>query len=224
MRALLTGVTTVVWLVGSATKPEPGDTAQVLPQERPQIAGWKPIAAIASEVPQSRFGAELLVGPRLFHGLLGCLGWAMCCWGHSERDRSANGVRDPRRRAIRTFCAAVGAISSFAIFAGFLAFLRLSVLLKANRKERKEKRKGRKRQPGLLYDYQVHAFPAFCGQYSENNPRPTASWSEGRSATKTPAVARVCVLRGLPSTKPQCTMAGAGNTRRSFPRGMGACC
>jgi Na+/proline symporter len=79
MRALLvTGVTTVVWLVVTfATKPEPQEILlKFYRSVRPQITGWKPIAAIASEVPQSRD-----LGQNLLSWVLGCFMVYMALFG-----------------------------------------------------------------------------------------------------------------------------------------------
>ena len=79
MRALLvTGVTTVVWLVATfATKPEPQEILlKFYRSVRPQITGWKPIAAIASEVPQSRD-----LGQNLLSWVLGCIMVYMALFG-----------------------------------------------------------------------------------------------------------------------------------------------
>ena len=70
MRALVvTGVTTVVWLIVTfATKPEPQDILlKFYRSVRPQITGWQPIAAIASEIQPTRD-----LGRNLLSWVLGC--------------------------------------------------------------------------------------------------------------------------------------------------------
>ena len=71
MRALVvTAVTTVVWLIVTfVTKPEPQDVLlKFYRSVRPQITGWKPLAALAPEVPVTRD-----LGRNLFSWVLGCL-------------------------------------------------------------------------------------------------------------------------------------------------------
>ncbi|MBZ5650549.1 MAG: Na+:solute symporter [Acidobacteriia bacterium] len=79
MRALVvTGVTTVVWLIVTfATRPEPQEILlKFYRSVRPQITGWEPIAAIATEVPQTRD-----LGRNLFSWILGCLMVYMALFG-----------------------------------------------------------------------------------------------------------------------------------------------
>src|SRR6185312_1817068 len=79
MRALLvTGVTTVFWLVVTfATKPEPQEILlKFYRSVRPQITGWRPIAAIASEVPQRHD-----LGQNLLSWVLGCIMVYMALFG-----------------------------------------------------------------------------------------------------------------------------------------------
>jgi Na+/proline symporter len=69
-RALLTtGVTTVVWLlVTFATSPEPQVVlVSFYKKVHPHVSGWKPIAAFAPEIPETRD-----LGRNLFSWILGC--------------------------------------------------------------------------------------------------------------------------------------------------------
>ncbi|HEV3207109.1 MAG TPA: sodium:solute symporter family protein [Terriglobales bacterium] len=71
MRALVvTAVTTVVWLIVTfVTKPEPQDVLlKFYRSVRPQITGWKPLAALAPEITVTRD-----LGRNLFSWVLGCL-------------------------------------------------------------------------------------------------------------------------------------------------------
>jgi Na+/proline symporter len=81
IRALLvTGVTTAVWLIATfATDPEPDSVLLSFYRKvRPDVRGWRPIAAKAPEVPESRdLGSNLLdwiLGCALVYGALFGLG------------------------------------------------------------------------------------------------------------------------------------------------------
>ena len=106
MRALLvTGVTTVVWLVVTfATKPEPQEILlKFYRSVRPQITGWKPIAAMASGgASEPGPGAKsAFLGAGLFHGLHGAV-WAgaRAAGALLGGNWVVDGVRDLRRRAV----------------------------------------------------------------------------------------------------------------------------
>lgn len=62
-------VTTLVWIsVTLATPPEPRETlVRFYRQVRPHVAGWRPVAALAPDVPEARD-----LGRNLLHCLLGC--------------------------------------------------------------------------------------------------------------------------------------------------------